>query len=100
MGTNKEIQSQVDSSYTAAADHMTAAAIGKQYEHEFVDSDNADKRPDRCEDGEVSSGRYTRTGGAINDEQTHRSLQLDFHHPLENWLGRRSFRLLLRILQI
>ena len=98
MQTNEEIPEQIDSSYTAAADHMTAAAIGKQYEHEFVDSDNADKRPDRCEDGEVSSGRYTRTGGAINDEQTPQPLQLDFHHPLENWLGRRSFRLLLRVL--
>ena len=98
MRTNKENQAPVDSSYTAAADHMTAAAVGKQYEHEFVASDNEDKRSERCDDGEVSSGRYTRAGGEISDERTHRALQLDFHHPLEDWLGRWAFRRILRVL--
>ncbi len=85
-----------DRSYTAAADHSTAAAIGKTYVHEFAASTDADKRPDRDSDGHISSGQYTRTSDALADAVTHEALQINFHHPLEKWLTRRPFRWLLR----
>ena len=45
-----------DESYTAAAIHSTAAAIGKQYLHDFPPSNNADKSPFRTSDGDLTSG--------------------------------------------
>jgi len=86
-----------DDSRTAAAEHTTAAAIGKAYEREFPPSDNPDKRPDRAGDGPVSSGRYAR-GTPLADGLTPQALQIDFHHPLERWLGRRLVRRLLGVL--
>ena len=87
-----------DSSYTAPADHSTAAAIGKEYADEFVASTDTDKRADRSSDGHVSSGRYTRASAGLADTTTHEALQIDFHHPLEDWLGKRPFRWLLRLI--
>jgi radical SAM protein with 4Fe4S-binding SPASM domain len=87
-----------DSSYTAAAEHMTAAAIGKRYEHEFVRSTNPDKSAHRTDDGTLSSGAYLRVKPAAEDTRTNRALQLDSHHPLEDWLGRRGVRWLLKLL--
>ena len=84
-----------DSSYTAAALHTTAAALNKRYEHEFPLSENADKQPDRREDGHRTSGEYARDAEGLLDSVTMRALQIDYHHPLENWLGRRPFRWLL-----
>jgi radical SAM protein with 4Fe4S-binding SPASM domain len=74
-------------SYTAPGAHTTAAEIGKQYEQEFPPSSNPDKRADRSDDGRLSSGAYVRLGGAEADRVTPRTLQLDYHHPLERWLG-------------
>ncbi|MCK5113880.1 MAG: radical SAM protein [Phycisphaerae bacterium] len=83
-----------DSSYTAPADHMTAAAIGKTYEHEFAASDNPDKSAARCDDGKITSEKYA-SADSQHDSDTPRALQLDFHHPLENFLDRRVFRWIL-----
>ena len=89
-------RNDADASYTAAAEHSTAAALGKQYAHEFPASQNPDKRPDRADDGCLSSGAYVRDSGPLADCVTPESLRIDYHHPLENWLGRRPFRWLLR----
>ncbi len=82
-------------SYTAAADHTTAAAIGKRYADDFAPSANPDKRTERTDDGQISSGAYVQAGG-LSDRLTPRALQLDFHHPLERWLGNRLGRWVLR----
>ena len=84
-----------DHSYTAAGEHTTAAAIGKQYLHEFPPSDNPDKSPDRPDDGYLTSAAHARKA-APADSVTPDAFRLDFHHPLERWVGRRSFRFLLR----
>jgi len=89
-------RNDADASYTAAAEHSTAAALGKQYAHEFPVSQNPDKRPDRTDDGRLSSGAYVRDSGPLADCVTPESLRVDYHHPLENWLARRPFRWLLR----
>ena len=83
-------------SYTAVGDHTTAAAIGKEYEHRFGASENPDKAPDRGDDGGITSGQYVRKNVPREDTTTPAALQIDFHHPLEDWLGRREFRRLLR----
>jgi radical SAM protein with 4Fe4S-binding SPASM domain len=87
-----------DSSYTAPAAHTTAAAVGKQYAHDFAAAGDADKRPDRTDDGDLSSGQYARASSALADLATPESLQINFHHPLEAWLGRRPVRWLLKLL--
>ena len=84
-----------DASYTAPAEHTTAAAIGKQYQHEFSSSQDGDKACTRTSDGDLSSGDYAQGSKALGDHITPRSLQIDFHHPLEDWLGRKPFRRLL-----
>jgi len=50
---------------------------------------------DRAEDEALSSAKYVRLDAAPRDTVTPRSLQMDFRHPLENWLGRRPVRWLL-----
>jgi len=97
-GLNTDNSAAGDSSYTAAADHSTAAAIGKKYADEFVASTDTDKRPDRTSNGYVSSGQYARASDGLADTTTHEALRIDFHHPLEDWLGRRPFRWLLRLI--
>ena len=83
-------------SYTAAAEHTTAATIGKEYLHEFAVLPEADEGPDRTCDGRVSSGQYVRAAGPLRDQATTRALRINYHHPLENWAGRRPFRWLLK----
>ncbi len=69
----------LDRSYTASSEHTTAA----------------DMSPHRQSDGHVSSGEYAERlavgRGAADDP-----LDINFHHPLEKWLGRREFRWLLK----
>jgi len=84
-----------DVSYTAAAEHSTAAAIGKEYAHEFPPSANPDKRPDRTDDGRLSSGCYAREN-LLEADAARRELRIDYHHPLERWLARRPFHWLLK----
>jgi radical SAM protein with 4Fe4S-binding SPASM domain len=83
-------------SYTAAAEHSTAAAIGKQYADDFPASANPDKRADRTDDGQVSSGAAARSGGSRGDQVTPQPLQIDYHHPLERWLSTSAGRWVLR----
>jgi len=87
-----------DKSYTRPTSHSTAAEIGKEYRHEFSASDDADKTPLRTSDGSATSGEYVKQSDALVDHITPRALQPDFHHPLENWLGRRPVRWLLKML--
>ncbi len=89
---------QQNESYTAPAGHSTAAAIGKRYLHEFPPSTNADKSPDRTDDGEPSSGAYVRSSAALADKVTSDLLQIDYHHKLERYLGTRPMRWLMRVL--
>ncbi len=84
-----------DGSYTRPGEHTTAAAVGKRYLHAFRASDRADKSADRPGDGPVSSGEYARSFESLADCITPRTLQIDYHHPLERWLGTRPMRWLL-----
>jgi radical SAM protein with 4Fe4S-binding SPASM domain len=87
-----------DESYTAAAVHSTAAAIGKRYEHAFAPSDQSDKSPARTSDGELSSWAYAAEGFAVAGGDSAETLRIEYHHPLEKYLGTRPFRwLLLRL---
>lgn len=87
-----------DQSYTAAGKHTTAAQLGKSYQHEFPPSSNPHKSPDRAEDGVLNSGRYARESSTLADRITPSAVRIDYHHPLENWLGHPAFRRLLRML--
>lgn len=87
-----------DGSYTAAGGHTTAAALGKRYEHEFPSSTNPDKSPHRGHDGRLTSGRYAGQSENLADHVTPASVQIDYHHPLERWLGHPAFRRLLLLL--
>ncbi len=84
-----------DGSYTAPGEHTTAAALGKEYRHEFPASANPDRRSDRGDDGYVSSGEYARGSDALADPATPEALRIDYHHPLEKTLGLRPVRWLL-----
>jgi len=89
---------RADGSHPAAPRHSTASAIGKGYEQEFPPSDNPDKRPDRSDDGHVTSGQYARGAAGLADPATRGALRIDYHHPLERWVGLRPFRYLLGVL--
>ena len=81
-------------SYTAPASHSTAAAIGKEYRHEFAPSDDPDKSCQRTTDGHIPSGQYASRGRPA-DSAIPVALQMASHHVLEDWLGRRPVRWLL-----
>ena len=83
-------------SYTAAPSHSTAAAMGKEYLHRFESSADDDKSPSRQSDGALSSAGYVRRSPHLADHVTSRALRVDYHHPLEKWLGRRPARWLLK----
>lgn len=87
-----------DGSYTSAGAHTTAAALGKQYHHEFPPSTVADKSPSRRCDGPLTSAAYARQAATLRDALTARALQVDYHHRLEDWLDRPVFRRLLGLL--
>ncbi len=85
-----------DNSYTKAASHTTAADIGKQYEHSFEPSPNSDKSSSRADDGSMSSGQYAQQSETLADNISPDATQINFHHPLEDWLKRRPMRWLLK----
>jgi radical SAM protein with 4Fe4S-binding SPASM domain len=87
-----------DNSYTRPTSHSTAAELGKEYEHTFTPGEDRDKTPVRTSDGAETSGHYVTQCKALEDHITPRLLQPDFHHPLENWLGRRPLRWLLKLI--
>lgn len=95
ISRNSDKHSAPDASRTAAGEHTTAAAIGKRYMDDFAESQNPDKRPDRTDDGYVTSGQYARRSAASPGGNTTGALRIDSHHPLEAWVGRRWFRWLL-----
>ncbi len=84
-----------DSSYTAPADNSTAAKLSKQYLHEFAPGQDPDKSARRCSDGQTSSGDYAQACAGLRDSITPRTLQIDYHHPLEKYVGVWPFRRLL-----
>jgi len=94
----------------------TAARIGKQYVHEAPVSENPDKSSDRGDDGRFSSSAYVKEsqflrGGGVTGETPvpqrgntgetavpqvdntgetplpQRYVDLEYHHPLEDYLG-------------
>lgn len=87
-----------DASYTRPSGNSTAAELGKEYQHSFATDGDGDKTPVRTCDGETTSGQYVKQSEALVDHITPRELQPDFHHPLENWLGRRPLRWLLKMI--
>jgi radical SAM protein with 4Fe4S-binding SPASM domain len=87
-----------DASYTAAAEYMTAAKVGKSYDHEFPPSANSNKSASRTDDGPLSSGAYVAMGGVARDGETPQELELDFHHPLEKWIAKKPVRWVLALL--
>ena len=87
-----------DTSYTAAGEHTTAAAIGKRYLHEFPPSDNPDKSANRDGDGYVTSAGHAKAAMADLADQSPRALRIEYHHPLEKWLGKSAMRWLLGVI--
>jgi radical SAM protein with 4Fe4S-binding SPASM domain len=69
--------------------------VGKRYDHAFPPSDNPDLSPQRGDDGPISSGDYALGCENLGDGVTPESLRIDYHHPLERWVGRRPIRWLL-----
>ncbi|HPS53797.1 MAG TPA: radical SAM protein, partial [Phycisphaerae bacterium] len=87
---------QNDTSYTAAAEHMTAAQVGKVYQHEFSPSEDADKSPARTSDGYLTSAEYLRAAMKnISADSTADAIKLNFHHPVEDWLRKKWVRRIL-----
>jgi radical SAM protein with 4Fe4S-binding SPASM domain len=84
-----------DGSAAPACDPPTAAAVGRYRTASFAPSDNENQSPCRADDGHVSSGRYAADASSLVDVITPEALQIRYHHPLENWLGRRPVRWLL-----
>ena len=56
---------------------------------------SADANDGRDRDGRLSSGRHVAENPPPADNVAPEALQMDYHHPLEDWLGRRAFRRLL-----
>ena len=89
-------------SRTAAQGHSTAARLGTRYTHQGAVSTNPDKSSARTGDGQVDSHTYSnqsrsRHGQAGSDGRTpgKRYVDLDYHHPLEDWLDKRYVQRLL-----
>ena len=94
-------------SRTQAHTNSTAARIDKQYRREFPISSNPDKRAARGDDGYVTShahavsSRFLRRRAAGNGKTVVRgsdkkhTIDLDYHHPLEDVLATRWMRRLL-----
>lgn len=79
-------------SRTEAAGHSTAARIGTRYEHRGAISDNPDKRSSRPDDGETTSRVYSETERSARGTagpRPRKYVDLDYHHPLEDWLDKR-----------
>jgi radical SAM protein with 4Fe4S-binding SPASM domain len=86
-------------SRTETADHTTAFKLRKQYRPDGAASDNANKSAARQDDGLVNSQTYAAQSRHLRQGsgQTH-PLDLEYRHPLENWLDRDFVRRLLRFI--
>jgi radical SAM protein with 4Fe4S-binding SPASM domain len=84
-------------SRTETAAHTTAFKLRKSYAATGVVSENVNKNASRSDDGGISSAEYARQSRHLqrSRERVH-PLDVDFHHPLEDWLGRDFVRRLLR----
>ena len=94
-------------SRTRAHASSTAARIRKQYSHEFPISTNPDKRSARSDDGYVASHTHavssrllrrssTEQGGRpARGDGNRRTIDADYHHPLEDVLATRPMQRLL-----
>jgi len=87
-------------SRTEAPAHSTARRIAKEYEHAGAVSANPNKESDRTDDGRISSDAYAAQSRArrkaAGDDGNGRHIHLDYHHPLEDYLGTWWMRRLLR----
>jgi radical SAM protein with 4Fe4S-binding SPASM domain len=88
-----------DDARVSAPDHTTAARLGVQYSLDASPSDNPNKSPARTDDGSVSSFAYAQQSEHLSplspQGEGDNRLSLDYHHPLEDWLGRPIVRRLL-----
>jgi len=86
-------------SRTVTPDHTTAARIGTRYQHNGAVSENPDKTAARTGDGPVSSTAYGQTAraqrGVPAGPGRGRYVDLDYHHPLEDYLDKRYVQKLL-----
>jgi len=92
-------------SRTEAEQHTTAARIGKQYAHAGAVSTNPNKSAARRDDGHVDSHTYADksrflrgmpdSGGNAQAAPRGKYVDMDYHHPLEDWLDKRYMRKLL-----
>jgi radical SAM protein with 4Fe4S-binding SPASM domain len=95
-------------SRTQTAEHTTAHRIGKAYRPTGAVSDNPNKSSSRTDDGYVTSKDYGDRCRAVRGRvdkrhklPTERSgiqsryIDLDYHHPLEDYLGTRPVRAIL-----
>ncbi len=83
-----------DPSRTTPAEHTTAAVMGKTYQHAFDVDASVEATSSRTCDGGVSSAEYVQRAGAVTGVPD--PLKLEFHHSLEDWLGRRPVRWILK----
>lgn len=83
-------------SRTETAAHTTASKLHKAYSDAGAISDNPNKDAARDDDGHISSQQYACAGSFLQRPAEHtRAIDLSFHHPLEDWLGRDFVRRLL-----
>ncbi len=79
--------------------HTTAARLEKHYSDAFPVSTNPNKRPDRTDDGHVTSHEVAHRSSSLRRTAAERGVRqtvdADFHHPLEDYLGTRPMRWLL-----
>lgn len=78
----------------AAPSHTTAARLGVVYSHDAPRSDDPDKSAGRTSDGSISSLKYAEASAHLGTPSGDVT-RLDFHHRLEDFLGRRPVRWLL-----
>jgi radical SAM protein with 4Fe4S-binding SPASM domain len=89
---------QATDSRTEPAPHSTARKVGKQYRDRWPVSSNPDKRSARTDDGHISSGEYLRQTSLQRsraDGEAGCRFDLNYHHWLEDVLGRYAVRKLL-----
>ncbi len=86
-------------SRTETVAHTTAFRLGKTYSETGAVSHSHDKSSARADDGQVTSAAYARQSRHLQQSRDRlHPLDIDFHHPLEDWLGRDFVRRLLRLI--
>ncbi|MCK4343361.1 MAG: radical SAM protein [Phycisphaerae bacterium] len=91
LGSSPEYDSR-----TETAAHTTAFKLNKHYRRNGAVSNCTDKSAARADDGHVTSHDYAAKSSYLQQSgNNQRFLDVDFQHPLENWLGRDFVRRLL-----